>query len=188
MTGRPLVLGIDVSPLRLGFGLVTLDDGAYVASGHADINLSHHEWRPQRIADAFDAIVHATRGAQVSVVCVELPWIRFPKNAFMAGRAVQAAVGAARRKFREAAVHELQPKEWRKLAGLPGGATKHEVMDAVLALRGRVRSRRIPADAPSQDEANGLMIAVAAQRLSAQTWDRAIERGVTTNPLARRPR
>lgn len=175
----PLCLGIDVSPLRLGWGLITLDDGAYVASGHADINLPHRDWSPTPVKDEFDRIRGQVTGRRgdLAVAAIELPWIRFPKNAFTAGRAVQAALGVLSGRWPEAAVHELQPKEWRKLAGLPGGATKHEVMDAALALRGRVRSRRIPADAPSQDEADGLMIAVAAQRLNAQTWDRAIERG-----------
>lgn len=171
MTG-PLVLGLDVSPLRLGWGLVLLDDGSYHASGHSDINLSHHEWHPERVADAVDAIVHATRGGQVSVVGVELPWIRFPKNAFMAGRAVQAAVGAARRRFREAAVYELQPGEWRKLAGLPNTG-KEPVALAAAALR---PGALYPGDM-SQDEADGVMIAVAAQRLNVATWTRGVERG-----------
>lgn len=166
MTG-PLVCGIDVSPLRLGWGLVTLDDGKYHASGHHDINLSHDEWRPANVDDAFDSIVYATTGGEVSVVGVELPWIRFPKNAFMAGRAVQAAVGAARKRFGHAEFHELQPGEWRKLAGLPNQG-KAPVALAAAAL--------YPGDM-TQDECDGVMIAVAAQRLNIATWQRAVERG-----------
>lgn len=178
--GAPhLALGIDVSPLRLGWGLVTLDDSAYVASGKADIHLPHHGWKPENVWDEFDTIRSQASGrrADIAVAAIELPWIRFPKNAFTAGRAVQAVVSTIAGRFPEAAVHELQPKEWRALAGLPGNATKDEVMAAAISLRGGVRSRREPQREFTQDEADGLMIAVAAQRLNAATWHRAVERG-----------
>lgn len=181
----PLVCGIDVSPLRLGWGLVLLDDGTYVASGHADINLppppestskrkaaTYRSWNPAPVMDALGDIKKAARGATVTAVGIELPHLKWLKGTFDAGRAVQAARSAVARRFPEAAVYELQPGEWRKLAGLPNTG-KEPVALAAAALR---PGALYPGDM-SQDEADGVMIAVAAQRLNVATWDRGVERG-----------
>ena len=78
-------------------------------------------------------------------------------------------LSAARRRWPEATVHELLPQQWKKRAGLAGNATKDHVL--VFAC-GYMQDAAL-----KQDAADALCIALAAQRLSAETWDRAVERG-----------
>lgn len=178
-----LVVGLDPSPLRLGWGAVLLDDGAAVACGMERLDLPGMGWSDDQAREALRAVDErlGRDGHTVAAVYIEqpaLPPVSGTKSAFNAGRAVQEVLVAARRRWPHAdGPHFLQPSEWRKLAGLPGNAPKGAVMAAALAhIESNPRARNREWDM-TQDAADALLVALAGQRRNAETWDRAVERG-----------
>lgn len=111
-------LGIDVSPLRLGWGLVSLDDGTAIACGMERIDLPHKGWMETQITEALKALPPC----HVAAVYMEDPHKSTAsggQSAFIAGRAIQAAHTVVRKRWPEAPVEMLQPSEWRRLAEVP---------------------------------------------------------------------
>ena len=184
---RACVLGLDPSPLRLGWGLVDLEDGAAIACGMERIDLPHKGWMHHQVYAALYAPIQAglvttdgddwTPSFEVSFIAIERPAVppRSGTNSAMnAGRAMQEAVSCCQRRWPHAPIEELQPSEWRKLAGLPGNASKADVQ-----IKAGVLLLDVGQDngAPAQDAADALLIALAGQRRNAETWDRAVETG-----------
>ncbi|HKY60039.1 MAG TPA: hypothetical protein VJP59_03420 [Gemmatimonadota bacterium] len=145
MTVTSLCLGIDVSPRRLGWALARLEDGAPVACGVEAIDLPDHGWDRERVVRAMRRVQDAGRAgdaetrwyfdAEVHYVAIERPALP-PKSgtnaAFNAGRAYQEAISAVRRRWPWAVVDEMQPGEWRRLAGLAGNASKYVVLQQAM--------------------------------------------------------
>lgn len=177
MSVRSLVLGLDVSPRRLGWGLVDLLTGEAVACGMEPIDLPDHEWSHERTRDALERVnsrahIRVTSPQtwmEIQAVYIECPISRFPGMAYNEGRAVGLACGEVQRRwpwvqFDES--HHLKPGEWRKLAGLKGNASKQDVWFAATALL-------LTEYAHSQDAADALLIAVAGQRRNLDTFERS---------------
>lgn len=181
MTVTSLILGIDVSPRRLGWGLVNLVTGEPVACGMKLLNLPNHGWSHQQTAWAFRQI--PLGGGEVEAVFIEqpaLPPVSGPKSAYNAGRAVQEAHNACERRWPHAPIEYLMPSEWRKLACLRGNASKADVMDAASALFLAAEMRGAGGDGldiEHQDAADALLIAVAGWHRNQDTWERAVARG-----------
>lgn len=189
MSVRSLVLGLDVSPKRMGWGLVDLETGEPVACGMESLDLPSAGWAHQQaqralaelpeyiypdIPDAADDLYGANCWpdpvpvGEIQVVYIEqpaLPPVSGTKSAYSAGRAVQAVHGEVERRWPWSDIQYLQPGEWRKLAGLPGNASKADVMLAAI-------STSIDF-VPNQDAADALLIAIAGQRRNQDTWDRS---------------
>jgi hypothetical protein len=93
---------------------------------------------------------------------------------------VQAVHGEVERRWPHAPIEYLMPSEWRKLAGLPGNASKAEVEVTALTMQ-QVLQHDDPVkyslDLSSQDAADALLIAVAGQRRNGENWSRAVGRG-----------
>jgi Holliday junction resolvasome RuvABC endonuclease subunit len=161
-----LCLGLDVSPKRLGWALARLEDGAPVACGMEAIELPANGWDLGRIYAAVQVVDFESekRLAEIHYVAIERPALP-PKSgtnaAFNAGRAYQEAVSAVRRRWPWAVLDEMQPAEWRRLAGLKGNASKIEVQELVNALLGW--------GAKSQDAADAACIALAGVERNRQT-------------------
>jgi hypothetical protein len=134
VTVTSLCLGLDVSPKRLGWALARLEDGAPVACGCESLDMTRTSY-----VEAFSYIWRAAAGAngsgEVHYIAMELPALP-PKSgtrsAFLAGCAWQRAYDEAMRKWPWAVVDEMQPSEWRQLAGLKGNASKAEVTEHAL--------------------------------------------------------
>lgn len=173
----PVVVGLDPSPLRLGWGAVLLDEGAAVACGMERLDLPGKGWSDDQAREALRVVDERLSriGHTVAAVYIEqpaLPPASGPKSAFNAGRAVQEVLVAARRRWPHAdGPHFLQPSEWRKLAGLNGRATKADIRFAAEWLMSEVFGPK------RQDAADALCVALAGQRRNAETWSRAVERG-----------
>lgn len=174
-----LCLGLDVSPKRLGWALARLEDGAPVACGCEAIELPANGWDRKRIYEALGAPDRmngfGTRGAEVHYVAVERPALP-PKSgtngAFNAGRAYQEAISAVRRRWPWAVVDEMQPSEWRRLAGLKGNASKRDVEAAALAIQHEFEHddpTKYALDLSFQDACDALLIALAGVRRNAET-------------------
>lgn len=166
-------LGIDVSPLRLGWGLVSLDDGTAIACGMERIDLPHKGWMETQISEGLKALPPC----HVAAVYVEqpaLPPVSGTKSAFIAGRAIQAAHTVVRKRWPEAPVEYLMPSSWRKYAGLPGNASKADVQTLAGVL---LLDAGYDDGAPAQDAADALVIARAGFRCNVEVYDRAVETG-----------
>lgn len=166
-----LILGLDVSPKRLGWGLVNLVTGEPVACGMEPIDLPDHGWSHEQVTRALDAVQRkdifghvyseAFPGSEVQAIYIEqpaLPPVSGPKSAYNAGRAVQEAHNSCERRWPHAPIEYLMPSEWRKLAGLPGNASKGDVMGLAESIGDHVYPG--PSSMP-QDAADALLIAVA---------------------------
>lgn len=158
------VLGIDVSPKRMGLALADLETGAALWCAMYPIDLPGNGWSGKVIQSAIsDYYDHSDY--EVCLVYIERPWVPRGNTAFEAGRAVQCAVDACRRRWPHAPVQMLQPSEWRTLAGLPGNASKDDVRVFASGLLGEVIE--------AQDAADALLVAVAGVRRNAAVIDRA---------------
>lgn len=179
-----LCLGIDISPKRLGWALARLEDGAPVACGCEAIELPANGWDRKRL-DSLLYVAEAAGGfgsgdmrnfydAEVHYVAIELPALppkSGTKSAFNAGRAYQEAVSAIRRRWPWAVLDEMQPSEWRKLAGLPGNASKGAVMaqawEFITNAEGDISD--LAESLLSQDAADAACIALAGVARNAAT-------------------
>ncbi|MGE4428773.1 MAG: hypothetical protein AB7G37_20145 [Solirubrobacteraceae bacterium] len=129
-----LILGIDASPNRLGWGLVTLDDGSPIGCGWWAVNLRAVAWRQ---APLTDLIAKRLGDLDVSAVYVERPAIprQYQGDAALDnGRALQAAVSSLRAVFGSMIpLEELRDATWKSLAGVgpKKAATIDHVRDAV---------------------------------------------------------
>jgi hypothetical protein len=171
MTVVSLCLGLDVSPKRLGWALARLEDGAPVACGMESIELPANGWGWQQAHLALGHVDFEAekRNGEVHYVAIERPALP-PKSgtngAFNAGRAYQEAISAVRRRWPWAVVDEMQPSEWRRLAGLPGNASKTDVLIAAERLGFWDMSAGVPI---AQDAADAACIALAGVRRNADT-------------------
>jgi Holliday junction resolvasome RuvABC endonuclease subunit len=177
-----LCLGLDVSPKRLGWALARLEDGAPVACGMEAIELPANGWDRMRMREALTVAGteawNAVGAREIHYVAIELPALvakSGPKSAFMAGRAYQEAISAARRRWPWAWVDEMQPSEWRRLAGLKGNASKDDVklraayMGFPLPGAVEVSVFETNLDKCPQDAADAACIAVAGVERNRQT-------------------
>ena len=194
------MLGLDVSPKRMGWGLVDLLTGEPIACGMESLDLPSAGWAHQQAARALGAVtlhqstyefptINETAASiesrigrpprdvrgEIQAVYIEqpaLPPVSGTKSAYSAGRAVQAVHGEVERRWPWADIQYLQPGEWRKLAGLPGNASKADVMttavDAMYRATGVLHT-----NVETQDAADALLIALAGQRRNADTWERS---------------
>lgn len=187
---RSLLLGLDVSPKRLGWGLVDLVTGEPVACGCEPINLPSHGWMHQQVAFALQGPEHVLWHGDVNppyyVKEIQCVYIEDTAQAGKyrqhdAGRAQGIVQAEVERRWPWATVQFLKPSEWKKLAGLKGNATKAEVLIEAACItplgflpysdiseRGITRLDNVP-----QDAADALLIAVAGQRRNQENWERS---------------
>lgn len=162
----PLLLGLDPSPLRLGWALATLEDGAPIACGCEPLGAD-----PRAIRDALRVVdVRAIQAGEVSLLYVERPWsgrsrLLGIRSAETSGRVLEAAY----RRWPGAPTERLEPAEWKHLAGLPGNASKAAVAAHALSLGWRPDG--------SQDAADAACIALAGVRRNADILDAALAQG-----------
>lgn len=184
MTVTSLCLGLDVSPRRIGWGLVDLVTGEPVACGcehlwttstrkaeHEAVDWTRQTERTRRAIhrvhslSSWDGYGRPSKG-EIQAVFIEHPISRFAGMAYDEGLAVGVAMAEVQRRWPWVTVQFLKPSEWRNLAGLKGNASKAEVMLRAV--------RRLYPDIPdplSQDAADALLIAVAGQRRNGESWD-----------------
>jgi Holliday junction resolvasome RuvABC endonuclease subunit len=173
---RSLLLGIDVSPKRLGWGLVDLVTGEPVACGCESIDLPSHGWMHQQVQRALHDLTISTHDAisqgfwEIQAAYIEDTAQTGKYRQHDAGRAqgiVQAEV--ERRWPHVVPVQFLKPSEWKKLAGLKGNASKDDVWVTAFWRVSMCPGMPEPAN---QDAADALLIAVAGQRRNDETWER----------------
>jgi Holliday junction resolvasome RuvABC endonuclease subunit len=166
---RSLLLGIDVSPRRLGWGLVDLVTGDPVVCGWQNIDLPDHGWQHQQIAQALMAVPVPRGMCEIQAVYIEDTANAGKYRQHDAGRAQGIAQVEVERRWPWVTVQFLKPSEWKKLAGLKGNASKSEVWAHATIVLGEVDIGSLL----TQDAADALLIAVAGQRRNDENWARA---------------
>lgn len=178
MTVRSLLLGIDVSPKRMGWGLVDLVTGEPVACGMEPIDLPDAGWHHQQVKRAL-SVPNYPGGdgphSEIQAVFIEDTASAGKFRQHDAGRAQGMVQAEVERRWPWVTVQFLKPAEWKKLAGLKGNATKGEVMVEAYTLMSEHGFPSEQVKGQSQDAADALLIAVAGQRRNAETWDRGQE-------------
>jgi hypothetical protein len=155
---RSLLLGIDVSPKRLGWGLVDLVTGEPVACGCKSIDLPDHGWMHQQVFQAFHDMIWTADGSMGETGDWEIQCV-FIEDTAQAGKYRQHDAGRA-----QGIVQAEVERRWPH-AGLKGNAHKIDVWEEARSL-----NYCIPVD--TQDAADALLIAVAGQRRNGETWER----------------
>ena len=173
MSVRSLLLGLDVSPRRLGFGLVDLITGEPVACGMEPIDLPHAGWHHQQVQRALGVIdPGGPDDFEIQAVFIEDTAGAGKFRQHDAGRAQGMVQAEVERRWPWVTVQFLKPSEWKKLAGLKGNASKGEV--SLHALDLLVAGPGSPL-VVYQDALDALLIAVAGQRRNQESWDRGNE-------------
>lgn len=154
---RILILGLDVSPLRIGYALITQDE-TVLASGtmHVprgdDLRFRRAAW--QKIVEV---VKRESNGrAELMLVAVEDAHVGINKSyAVKAAVAIGHVEAFAIKSYPWIMVHRFQPAEWRKIAGI-STRSKEVVMEWA-------RDKYDPR-LDDQDEADAMGIAVAGAR------------------------
>lgn len=162
-----VLIGLDPSPLRLGWAAVDIDTGTPIDAGCHDISTPSGGWADQQILAAAVTIRQtlADQRHNITAWCREEPMTRFPNVAKAHGYTCGLVDAMVRRTWPWAIIiTPIGPTEWRRVCGLPGNAPKRAVLDAAGDLTGNPELR-------DQDAADALLVARAA-------WSQWIDREV----------
>ena len=164
-----ILLGLDPSPLRIGWAYVDLETGAPARCGTQMFAKTDDGLLcPRSVRDALRAIDLYTLD-DIAVVYVETGFIG-PNRRGSAHHmeALGQCVQAASRRWTRAVIQRIAPAEWRKACGLKGNTPKTDVMEAARARAleesptGYIAAQLIAElQEHGQDAADALMIATA---------------------------
>lgn len=177
VTVLPIILGLDPSPHRCGWGVVRLDDGTPVACGCVEIaHANKDDWRVwfdrsvretvKEIAKVSDTFYTQVREYEVAAVYVERPagGRNYQGTLDIAWVSGQVAQAAGRRWNVD--VWCLRPQEWKSAVEMPGNAAKDAVMMAAHEL-GFLAESQDAADAGLIARAGWVELNRAAERSQA---------------------
>lgn len=152
MTPRSLILGLDASPKRIGWALVTFDEGEHVAHGLLHV-VGEDDLRARR--EAFREIARsADARGDVCAVVIEDAYVGVSRRGTILHAISVGNVEAwAATRWPQQLVVRTSAASWRKAVGLPTRG-KEPVMEWATQALGAV----------SQDEADAYGIAVAGNR------------------------
>jgi Holliday junction resolvasome RuvABC endonuclease subunit len=152
----PVLLGLDVQKLRLGWAAVDLEDANPVACGCEDFETNGSlPWGVRRV---IGHVEWTLRQHDIACVYVEAPYVGPNRQgALNHAMTIGQVVQACDRRWR-VPVELVAVSEWKQLCGLSGNATKEQV--AIEAVNVGFRS-------DSQDALDAALIARAGWRLNA---------------------
>lgn len=153
MTPRSLILGLDVSPKRIGWAIVDYDTGHHIRHGVEHVN-GDDDLRARRIA--FRNVTHAAESrGDVCAVILEDAYVGVSRRGTIVHAVSVGNVEAwAAMRWPDQLVVRLAPATWRATVGLPTRG-KDPVREWAAQLIGDV----------SQDEADALGVAIAGHQL-----------------------
>jgi hypothetical protein len=145
MTDQQKVWGIDVSPTRIAVAVYSPDGTRWARTSPLNEGPQYEAIR--------DALIAASReNGEPTDVCIEQPALPFARAAYMAGAVCARTQDAVLGRWPHVVIRWMQPSEWRKIAGLGGRASKHDVYEW---------SCRMEFDPGDQDQADASAIAYA---------------------------
>lgn len=136
----PLVMGLDPSPMRLGFGFVELLTGKPRWCGTAHIYLPDKGWRDKQLKRAFTNIKQSLTDKRdahytVPLIVIEQMFVGpNPKTSLDLANVAGWTGGIASGFWDDALFDFYAPAEWRKSNGLPGNATKEDCYAKAVSL------------------------------------------------------
>lgn len=188
-TAKPLVLGLDPSPLRLGYALAEWDLGTPRWCGTLEIFKADAGWRERQIQQALGKINYTLTikypQFAIAAISVEAMFMG-PSKGDSIDLADNAGIvcGLAASMWENTPIYRFRPAEWRKANGLKGNATKQECYE---------HAKLVGFDPPpiittkdklgGQDAADAGLIGLAAYRRWAPAT-LAREQGVATRNAA----
>jgi hypothetical protein len=145
-----VVIGLDASPLRIGYAIMVLQTGELLKSGTMHVSNTGDDLRNRQAAWRH-IMAEANRVTDSSlIVCVGLEeaYVRFKRQAILSALTIGNLEAFALRSYPWILVHRLQPTEWRKLIGIKQGGK-----EAPLAYAQTVKPGLL-----DQDEADAICI------------------------------
>ena len=157
-----VILGLDPSPLRLGWGTVDLDTGTPIACGTQPLGKWDDGWLDaSSVRGALRDI--GTTFVEPSVVYIEAGYIGpNPTIAIRIAEAMGQTVQAVNRRWPDAIIQRVSPQNWRIANGLKGNAPKAECF---------ARAIELGFQALDQDAADGALIATAGWHSNQEILD-----------------
>lgn len=148
-----IVVGLDASPLRIGFAIMIVQTGELLASGTMHVANTGDDLRNRQAAwrhIMFESN-RVVDSSQIVCVGLEEAYVRFKRQAILSALTIGNLEAFALRSYPWILVHRLLPTEWRRIIGIKQGGKEAPMAYA----------RMILPDLDDQDEADAIYIARA---------------------------
>lgn len=163
MMSGPLIMGLDSSPTRLGWGVVRDEDGLSAACG-----VHHLDGSPEAVRGALRDIERRLADAEVSLCYVEEVYPPGRGMAYRTGIALGYVEYAVRARWPWAPIARVTPARWRSVVGIghaPASVAGRGARREWLKTRALVVAEQHGFTTQgSDDAAEGALIALAAWR------------------------
>ena len=161
----PVLAGFDVQKTRLGWALLNAETGEPLAAGTELLDVKNGGWLHQQIGEALRRL--PLYDGEIEAVVREEPTTRFVSQAKIAGAVCALVDAEVRRRWPHAALWTLMPAEWKRLAGLPGNASKADIRAWAklhIGMTHNMDAWDVMFGAIDQDAADALGVALAGWR------------------------
>ena len=148
-----IVIGLDASPLRIGYAIMIVQTGELLASGTMHVSNAGDDLRNRQAAwrHVMAESNSVVDSSQIVCVGLEEAYVRFKRQAILGALTIGNLEAFALRSYPWILVHRLQPTEWRRIIGIKQGGKEAPMAYA----------RTILPDLDDQDEADAICIARA---------------------------
>lgn len=148
-----VIIGLDASPLRIGYAVMILQTGELLASGTMHVGNTGDDLRNRQAAwrHIMEEVNRVTDSSHIVCVGLEEAYVRFKRQAILGALTIGNLEAFALRSYPWILVHRLQPTEWRRLIGIKQGGKEAPMEYA----------RTILPELDDQDEADAICIARA---------------------------
>ena len=148
-----VIIGLDASPLRIGYAVMILQTGELLASGTMHVSNTGDDLRNRQAGwrHIMEEVNRVTDSSHIVCVGLEEAYVRFKRQAILGALTIGNLEAFALRSYPWILVHRLQPTEWRKLIGIKQGGKEAPMAYA----------QTIKPGLDDQDEADAICIARA---------------------------
>ena len=152
-----IVIGLDASPLRIGYAIMIVETGELLASGTMHVESGGDDLRNRQAAwrHIMSESNRVCDSSQIVCVGLEEAYVRFRRQAILGALTIGNLEAFALRSYPWILVHRLLPTEWRRLCGIPQGGKAAPLAYAQTILPGL----------DDQDEADAICLARALTTL-----------------------
>jgi Holliday junction resolvasome RuvABC endonuclease subunit len=148
-----IVIGLDASPLRVGYAIMIVQTGRLLASGTMHVESGGDDLRNRQAAwrHIISELNRVTDSSRVVCVGLEEAYVRFRRQAILGALTIGNLEAFALRSYPWILVHRLLPTEWRRICGIQQGGKAAPLAYAQMVVPGLT----------DQDEADAICIARA---------------------------
>ena len=152
-----VIIGLDASPLRIGYAIMILQTGELLSSGTMHVSNTGDDLRNRQAAwrHIMAEVNRVTDSSHIVCVGLEEAYVRFKRQAILSALTIGNLEAFALRSYPWILVHRLQPTEWRRLISIKQGGKEAPMAYA----------QTIKPGLDDQDEADAICIARALCRV-----------------------